>query len=130
MGKIVKTSIVIYDNFKNVLIVQKGKDKSNSQRLWSLVGRELKGKETEEKCISKAVDNDLSCVIFNLNSFKEYAINEENEENLLAFTGIIREKTCLHKSINEAIWISERDIDSYEFSLIDKLILLDFFKSN
>jgi hypothetical protein len=127
MDKITKISIVIYDNYKNVLVVQKNKDKNNLQGTWSLVGRDLKGKENLEKCITKAVDNDLGCLIFNLDLFKEFTINDVDDEGLLVYTGIIRERINLHKTINNAEWISEGKLDSYSFVSNEKEILKEFF---
>jgi hypothetical protein len=130
MSKIIRISIIIYDNYRNVLVVQKNKDKNNSQGSWSLVGRDLKGKENLEKCITKAVDNDLGCLIFNLNSYKEYDIDKDNDEGLLVYTGIIQERINLHKTINSAEWISEGKLDSYAFVSKEKEILKEFFHSN
>ena len=56
MSNISKCSIIIYDDFNNILICKKGKLKNEHNIPWILFGKELKGKETEEKCITKAVD--------------------------------------------------------------------------
>ena len=48
MGKVVKSTIVIYDDFKNILIAERGKGK-NTPKQWGLFSKELKGKETAEK---------------------------------------------------------------------------------
>lgn len=130
MHKITKTSIIIYDDYNNVLVVQRGKNNRNTPEIWSIVGKDLKGKENEEKCINKAVDNDLGCSIFNLTPFKEYVINEENNESLLVYSGIIREYIISHKTINKIKWISEREIETHQFSTNEKEILTDFFKSH
>ena len=50
MGKVVKSTIVIYDDFKNILIAERGKGK-NTPKQWGLFGKELKGKETAERAL-------------------------------------------------------------------------------
>jgi len=129
MGKIVRCSIVIYDDFNNVLIAQRGKVKKNSPIIWSIFGKDIKGKESEEKCITKAIDKDLKCNIFDLIPFKEYKINEENGESLLVYAGKIKEFITCHAEINKIKWISEKEMDSYDFSDSEKEVLLDFFNS-
>ena len=37
MGKVVKSTIVIYDDFKNILIAERGKGK-NTPKQWGLFG--------------------------------------------------------------------------------------------
>ena len=129
MGKIVKCSIIIYDDFNNVLIAQRGKVKKNCSVIWSIFGKDMKGKESEEKCITKALEKDLKCNIFDLEVFKEYTLNEENGESLKAYTGKVKEYLTCHKDINKIMWISEKNLDKFEFSQLEKEILVDFFNS-
>jgi len=129
MGKIVRCSIVIYDDFNNVLIAQRGKVKKNAPVIWSVFGKDIKGKESGEKCITKAIDKDLKCNIFDLAPFKEYVIDEEKEESLLVYIGKIKEFITCHTEINKIKWISERDLNLYDFSNNEKEMLLDFFSS-
>ena len=75
MGKVVRCSIIIYDDFDNVLIAERGK---KNERTWGIFGKEIKGKETDEKCINKAIDKDLKCTIFDLKPFKDYTL-ENND---------------------------------------------------
>lgn len=119
-----RTAIIIYDDYKNVLVVHKKNKEKNE--LWSLVDRELKGKETPEKCITKAVEKELGCTIFDLNLFKEY---KNNSEALLVYTGIIREHLTLNKSISKVKWINKRDIDETPFVNNEMEIIKDFFES-
>ena len=44
MGKVVRCSIIIYDDFDNVLIAERGK---KNERTWGIFGKEIKGKETD-----------------------------------------------------------------------------------
>jgi len=129
MGKIVKCSIIIYDDFNNVLIAQRGKVKKNCSVIWSIFGKDMKGKESEEKCITKALEKDLKCNIFDLAPFKEYVVNEDNGESLMVYTGKVKEYLTCHKEINKIMWIGKKDIDRYEFSEEEKQVLLDFFNN-
>lgn len=124
MGKIIRCSIVIYDDFNNVLIAERGK---KSDKVWGLFGKEMKGKETEDKCICKAVDKDLKCTIFDLQPFKEYDLNQELEEKLKVFKGTVKEYITCHRNINNVKWINKKEIINYNFSDEDKKILEDFF---
>ncbi|WP_040214544.1 hypothetical protein [Clostridium polynesiense] len=126
MSKIIRTSIILYDSYNNVLIVQKGK---KSEEQWGLIGKELKGKETCEKCITKAVDKDLDCAIFDLSIFGEYPFNEQEGETVLVYTGIIRQYIVAHKSINQLKWINKNDLDSYNLLPQEKEILTEFFNN-
>jgi hypothetical protein len=128
MRNITKTLIVIYDDYNNVLVIKRGKGGNNSSGAWSILGRDLKGKENEEKCITKLVDKDLGCTIFNLAPFKEYTIDEASDDSLLVYTGIIRERVTCHKTIKQVMWINEAKLDAYTFSPNEKKILTDFFK--
>jgi len=129
MGKVIRCSIVICDDFNNVLIAQRGKVKKNTPAVWSLFGKEIKGKESDEKCITKALEKDLKCNVFELAPFKEYIINKENEESLMSYTGKVKEYLTCHKEINKIMWIGKKDIDRYEFSEEEKQVLLDFFNN-
>lgn len=124
MGMITRCSIIIYDDFGNVLIAERGK---RSERNWGIFGKEMKGKETEERCISKAVDKDIKCTIFDLKPFKEY--NLEEGKNLKVFTGSVKEYITCHKSINDIKWISKKNIEDYIFNDEDKMILNDYFQN-
>ena len=121
---VTRCSIIIYDDFGNVLIAERGK---RNERTWGLFSKEMKGKETEEKCISKAVDKDIKCTVFDLKPFKEYVV--EDEKKLKVFTGSVKEYITCHKSINNIKWISKRNIEDYVFNDEDKMILNDYFQN-
>ena len=123
MGMVTKCSIIIYDDFGNVLIAERGK---RNEKIWGIFGKEIKGKETEEKCISKAVDKDIKCTIFDLKPFKEY--NLDGEKKLKVFTGSVKEYITSHKSISNIKWIAKKDINDYIFNDEDKMILNDYFE--
>ena len=126
MEKALKCSIVIYDDFNNVLILQRGKAKKGEMPVWSLFEKEVKGKATLEKTITKAVDKDIKCTIFDLENFKEY---DFDEEKLVVFKGMIKERVTLHKTIADSKWVKLSDLNKYNFNNIDRKIIEDFFLS-
>ncbi len=125
MSNIVKCSIIIYDDFNNVLIAERGKGKKVVKE-WGIFGKSIKGKETEEKCILKAVDKDIKCTVFDLKPFKTYILNDQDEK-LQVYTGTIKEYITCHKTINSVKWIGRRELDNYQFNQEEKQILKDFF---
>ena len=126
MGRVVKSTIVIYDDFKNILIAERGKGK-NTPKQWGLFSKELKGKETAERAIIKAVDKDIKCTIFDLENFKEYSANENGDETIQVYTGTVREYITTHKTINTVRWIGKKDIEKYNFSHEDLEIIKEYF---
>jgi hypothetical protein len=128
MGQVVRCSIIICDDFNAVLIANRGKGKKDLQKLWSIFGKDIKGKETTEQCITKAVDKDLKCTLFEVTPFKEYIFDENSGEALLVYTGKVKEYLTPHKEIHSIRWITERELDKYEFVDGEKQILLDYFK--
>ncbi|MFT5873733.1 MAG: hypothetical protein ACI8WT_002684 [Clostridium sp.] len=127
MGQVVKCSIIICDDFNGVLIVARGKGKK--QNVWSIFSKDVKGKGTTEQCITKAIDKDLKCNIFDIAPFKEYVFNEENGDTSLVYTGKVKEYITTHKDIHQIKWITERELNKYDFASGEKEILLEFFKS-
>ncbi len=127
MAKVVKGSVIILDDFNNVLVAERGKGKKDSPKLWGIFGRALKGKEDGEACIAKIVDKELGCTIFDLALCKEYILNCENGDLHQIFTGKIREMVSLHKEINKVKWICQREFINLDFNEEDKKILLDYF---
>ena len=125
MAKIIECSIVIKDDFKNVFIVQK-KAKRKEPKLWYLVGKKMKGKETTEKCINKAIKEDLKSIIFNLESTFELDINDS--ESCLVYQGELKERVVYGTEIVEGRWISEREINNYDFAPYEKEKLIEYFK--
>lgn len=124
MAKVIRCSIIIYDDFGNVLVAERGK---KTDRVWGIFGKEIKGKETEEKCIFKAVDKDIKCTVFDLEPFNEYKLSEE--ENLKVFTGTVKEYITSHKSISSIKWIGKKEFETLNFNEEDRKILNDFFNN-
>lgn len=125
MEKITKASIIIYDDFNNILILQRGKVKKGDIITWDLIEKEVKGKSTPEKTILKAVDKDIKCTIFELEEFKRY----ENSagEDIIIFKGMIKERVNLHKSINECKWIKLSELSKHTFNEDNRKIIEEFF---
>ena len=128
MGRVVKCSIVICDDFNAVLIAARGKKKL--QKVWSIFGKDIKGKETSEQCVSKAIDKDLNCTIFDMMPFKEYVLDKQNGDISVVYTGKIKHYINTHKDINGVKWITESELGMYDFAEGEKEILIDFFKRN
>lgn len=126
MSKVISCSLIIKDDFNNILIIQR-EVKRGQPKVWSLLNRDIKGKETTEKCLEKISKNDLKGIVFNLTPFKDFVINE-NEINS-SYTGIIKESIILHKDITSSKWINQRLLEQYDFIKNDKEILLEFFAS-
>jgi len=126
VGKVLKCSIIIYDDFNAVLIAARGKRKL--QDVWSIFGKDIKGKETPEQCANKAIDKDLNCTVFDMTPFKEYVLNEDTGDTSLVYIGKVKHYINQHKDIHSLKWITERELNTYEFSSGEKEILLDFFK--
>ena len=128
MGRVVKCSIVICDDFNAVLIAARGKKKL--QKVWSIFGKDIKGKETSQQCVSKAIDKDLNCTIFDMMPFKEYVLDKQNGDISVVYTGKIKHYINTHRDINQVKWITENELGMYDFEEGEKEILIDFFKRN
>ncbi len=126
MAKQVACSLIIKDDFHNVLILKK-KVKRGEVESWSILTSKIRGKESHDKCITRGAKDILKSVIFDVEPFKEYIINEENDESVMVFTGRIKEKAILDKNYKECKWIGKRNIEDYNFLSLDKDILNDFF---
>ncbi|ATD54514.1 NUDIX domain-containing protein [Clostridium chauvoei] len=123
MGKTIGCSIIIKDDFNNMLIVTK-KVKKSQPNLWYLVGRNLRGKETTEKCINRAVKDDLKVNIFDLKIVDEYKISED--ENFIIYTGNVKESINIGKDIVQYKWINKESVDSYDFAENEKEKILAY----
>lgn len=125
MGKILGCSVILKDDFDNVLIVLKGKKKD--PELWSCIGRLKKGKESDEKCAINVIKEDLNTLVFDLEPLKEFTIDDD--KSIMLYTGKIKEYMNLGKNIKKIEWVNENTIDKYNFLDGEKEILLEYFKS-
>lgn len=123
MMKTTACTLILKDDFNNILVLKK-KVKRGEIGKWSLINQKLRGKESFEKCINKACNKILKTIVFDLEEFREYEINEE--ESLKVFIGDLKGRFVLDKSYDEAKWINIKEIDEYEFEGMDKAILEDF----
>lgn len=115
MSKVAECSIIIKDDFNNIFIVRK-KTKKNQPRLWYIVGRKIRGREIEEKCISRAVKDDLKSIVFNLVRVGEYILDENLNEVCAVYEGVLKEKVVYGSDIVEGRWISTNELDNFDFA--------------
>lgn len=125
MSKVVGCTLVIRDDFNNVLILKK-KVKRGQEEVWSLLTQKIRGKETTEKCINKGVKDILKSIVFDLEPLKEYEIEKGNDEVVMTFVGTLKEKVTLDKNYKEFKWINKRQLDSVTLSDLDRRILSDY----
>ncbi|SHI34692.1 hypothetical protein SAMN02745163_00059 [Clostridium cavendishii DSM 21758] len=129
MSKIIGAQVIIRDNFNSVLVIQR-KVKKTEPKLWDIFSRTLKGKETTEKCANRTIKEDLKTIIFDLEPFREYIVNEETGDTVMVYMGYVKERIVCHDNIVANKWISKKNISEYEFTPMAKNILTDFFESN
>lgn len=115
MSKIAECSVIIKDDFNNIFIVRR-KTKRNQPQLWYIVGKKIKGRETEEKCITRAVKDDLKSIVFNLEKLGETIINKELDESCAIYIGELKEKVVYGTDIVEGKWVSIKDIENYDLA--------------
>ncbi|MDU5108724.1 NUDIX domain-containing protein [Clostridium sp.] len=119
MARIAECSVIIKDDFNNIFIVRR-KTKRNEPKLWYIVGKKIRGKETEEKCITRAIKDDLKSIIFNLEKLGETKINEENEEVCAVYLGQLKEKVVYGNDIVEGKWVSIKELENYDLAEYEK----------
>lgn len=117
MNKIAECSVIIKDDFNNIFLVMK-KTKKNEPKLWYSVGRKIKGKESEEKCVARAIKDELKSIVFNVERLGE-VINISNEV-CAVFKGELKEKVVLGKDVVEGKWVSVLDIDKFDLAPDEK----------
>ena len=115
MKKVADCSVIIKDDFDNIFIVRR-KTKRNEPKLWYLVGKKIRGKETEEKCIARAIKDDLKSIIFNLNKIGETKVKEETDELCAIYVGELKEKIVYGTDIAEGKWISLKELEAYDLA--------------
>lgn len=125
MMKCTACTLIINDDFNNVLILKK-KVKKGEIGKWSLLSQKLRGKESDEKCLNKASNKILKTIIFDLEPYKEYILNEELEEGIRVYKGEIKGRFVLDKTYDEAQWVHKDKLSEYEFEDVDKSIIEDF----
>lgn len=127
MSKVAECSIIIKDDFNNIFIVRK-KTKKNQPQLWYIVGRKIRGREIEEKCISRAVKDDLKSIVFNLARVGEYILDENLNEVCAVYEGVLKEKVVYGSDIAEGRWISTNELDDFDFADDEKEKILMYIK--
>lgn len=124
MKNIIGCSIILKDDFNNILIIKKEQKKNFG--LWKCVGRLKKGRENNEKCISNSVKEELNTLIFDLKEIKEFKINDT--DYIMIYEGKIKDYMNLGKKVMDMKWISKKEIENYEFLDGEKELLLEYFK--
>ena len=125
MMKCTACTLIIKDDFKNILILKK-KVKKGQVGKWSLLSQNLRGKESDEKCLNKASNKILKTIIFDLEPYKEFVVNEESEECVRVYKGEIKGRFVLDKSYDDAQWVHIDKLNEYDFEDVDKLIIEEF----
>ena len=115
MSKIAECSLIIKDDFNNIFIIRR-KTKRNQPKLWYIVGKKIKGRETEEKCIARAVKDDLKSIIFNLKKVGEIKVDEENDELCAIYEGELKEKIVFGNDVSEGKWVSIKELENYDLA--------------
>ncbi len=123
MSKAVECTLLIKDDFNNILLLSK-KVKRGEKQSWSLLSHKIRGKESEEKCIERAVKDVLKSIPFETKFVKEYNFEDEV---IKVYSAILRERVVLHKNYKEFKWISKSDIDNLELQELDKNIINEYF---
>lgn len=126
MSRIVGCGLIIKDDFNNVLIVKK-KVKRGQVEEWSILNQKKRGKEENEKTVHKCVKDILKSIVFDVELFKEYIINDIEDESIMVYSGILKEKITLDKNYKECKWINKSDIDKFDINELDRNILKDYF---
>lgn len=115
MNKITECSIIIKDDFNNIFLVRR-KTKKNQPILWYTVGKKLKGRETEEKCIARAVKDDLKSIAFNIEKIGETIVSSELGEVSSVYVGELKEKVVYGNDIVEGKWVGLEDLKNYDLA--------------
>ncbi|APF23424.1 MULTISPECIES: hypothetical protein [Clostridium] len=125
MMKCTACTLIIKDDFENVLILKK-KVKKGQIGKWSLLSQNLRGKESDEKCLNKASNKILKTIIFDLEPYKEFVLDSDSDEGIRVYKGEIKGRFVLDKSYDDAQWVNKNKLSEYEFEDIDKLIMENF----
>ncbi|KHD16192.1 hypothetical protein AWN73_04265 [Clostridium butyricum] len=118
-------TLIIKDDFENILILKK-KVKKGQIGKWSLLSQNLRGKESDEKCLNKASNKILKTIIFDLEPYKEFVLDSDSDEGIRVYKGEIKGRFVLDKSYDDAQWVNKNKLSEYEFEDIDKLIMENF----
>ncbi len=125
MMKCTACTLIIKDDFENVLILKK-KVKKGQIGKWSLLSQNLRGKESDEKCLNKASNKILKTIIFDLEPYKEFVLDSDSDEGIRVYKGEIKGRFVLDKSYDDAQWVNKNKLSEYEFEDIDKLVMENF----
>lgn len=122
MDNVVGCTLVVKDDFNNVLILKK-KVKRGQVESYSLINNKITGKAVTEKTVEKAVKTSIKCNVFDLKPLKEFVVDKESKEKHIIYVGNIKEKPSLDKGYVDFRWISKRQIEDYNLEDFEKEIL-------
>lgn len=125
MANVNLCSLIIKDDFKNVLVLQ-NKAKRGQIATWCILSLKKRGKETDEKCVNRIAKDALKTIIFDLEKFKDFEIN--SEEATTAYIGSLKERIVLDKAYSDSKWIGKNDLESINLDETSKNILKEYFK--
>jgi 8-oxo-dGTP diphosphatase len=130
METFIGRSVIIYNDDGRMLIAQRSKIKKLFPLKWETIGGALEPDETPEECIRRETREEIGCELYNLELFNVYVVREAEEQHvLIAYTGKIKESVQPNCEIASVQWITENDIESYEFyAPACKKKLCDFYR--
>lgn len=124
MTNIIGCTLIVKDDFNNVLVLKK-KVKKGQKESFSLINNKIRGKEVTEKCLERAVKSSIKCIIFDLQPLKEFIVDNQTKEKHIIYVGNIKERPMLDKSYVDFKWISKRQIDDHNLEEFEREIILD-----
>ena len=113
MSCVKSCSVIVKDDFNNILIT-KIKGKKSEKNLWYIFNRNIRGRETPEKCANRIIKEDLKTIIFDLKEICDFKVNEE--ENLRIFSGTLKEKITCGTNITSLKWVNKNELSNYTFA--------------
>ncbi len=113
MSCVKSCSVIVKDDFNNILIAKR-KGKKSERNLWYIFDRNIKGRETPEKCANRIIKEDLKTIIFDLKEICDFKGNEE--ESLRLFSGILKEKITCGTNITTFKWVNKNELSDYTFA--------------
>lgn len=131
MDTFIGCSVIIYDDESRVLIAQRSKIKKQFPLKWETIGGALEPGETPEECIRRETKEEIGCQLYDLRLFNVYVVREDNEQHVsIAYTGKVKDRIQPNCEIENVQWITESDVEIYEFYAIScKNKIYDFYRN-
>ena len=131
MDTFIGCSVIVYDDDRRVLIAQRSKIKKKFPLKWETIGGSLEPGETPEECIRRETKEEIGCELHELRLFNVYVERIGNEQHILiAYTGRVKDRIEPNCEIKNVQWITESDVETYEFYAIScKNKIYEFFRN-